>query len=65
METRVEREAKFRKALTEFLASHDATIEITDDAKPYGLASGVLDVYMPADCDERGNLTKEFCQFRL
>lgn len=65
VQTSKEREEAFRRDLVELLAKHKAEIDITDDGKGYGMHSGIVVVTMMSECDEDGNKTAEYTEFRL
>lgn len=58
-----EREAEFRAALDELCKKHGAELTLTDNGKPYGMASPVLLISIDGEYDKDGNTLKEFCQF--
>ncbi len=65
MKTAKEREAEFRADLAELLRKHRAELNVTDDGRPYGMQSGVCEVYLEGVFDEDGNVIEEFSEFNL
>ena len=65
MITSAEREQAFRKDLAEFLAKHDAELQVTDDGKGYGLHRGVCEISISGQWDSEGTPTAEYAYFQL
>lgn len=59
-----DREQEFRDDLRALLAKHNAELEITDDGKPYGMATPIVRVSMES-VYEGDKLVKDFCEFEL
>lgn len=59
-----EREQAFRDALSKLLEEHGAEMKITDDGKPWGRHSGVVEIYMPTVW-ENDIVVKEYTEFNL
>ena len=60
-----DREAAFRAALVNLLALHGAEMTITDDRKPWGLHSAIVEIDMPEQYGPAGEVTGEYTSFTL
>jgi hypothetical protein len=65
MKTAQQREEAFRMDFEALCEKHNATINVTDDGKPYGMHNGVATVTMEASWDGNGNQTEEYTEFNL
>ena len=65
MRTSKEREEAFRRDLEELLAKHNAELDITDDARAYGMHRGIAVVSMMNEWDCDGNQTAEYTDFLI
>lgn len=65
MTTAKEREAAFRAALAILLTEHGAELHITDDGKPYGMHTAIVQISMSNRWDATGNQTHEYTEFLL
>lgn len=60
--TAKEREKSFRAALEALCEEHGAEMTLTDDGKPWGMHSPILEIHMPAVW-ENNEVVKEFTSF--
>lgn len=58
-----ERERLFREAIAKVCTEHGAEMEITDDGKPYGMASPILRVTFETKRDENDEIVADFFSF--
>ena len=65
MKTSKAREQEFRNDVAALLNKHKAELFITDDGASYGMHVGVAVVSMISECDESGNQTAEYTEFRI
>ena len=65
MNTAKEREAAFRADLAELLNKHHAALDITDDGKPYGMHTAIVEITMPSEWDDDGGVISEYADFEL
>lgn len=63
--TSKEIEQEFRADLAELLKKYNAELTVTDDHKPYGMHSGVCEIYIPAVFNGLGDVVKESSCFTL
>lgn len=63
MITNAEREQAFRDAINRVCLDHNATIEITDDGKPYGMHNSVLRISMDAKYNENEERIADYFEF--
>lgn len=60
-----ERESNFRKDLKDLLEKYTATLDITDDGRPYGMHSAIVTVCLDGSWDSDGNILVEYTEFQL
>ena len=63
--TSKELESNFRVELKELLKKHNAELSVTDDGKPWGLHSGVCEIYINESWDIDGNVISPGAYFRI
>ncbi len=65
MKTAAEREAAFRKEFDELCKKHNAEVVITDDGKPWGMHSPLVEITMEGQWNSDNETIAEFTLFHL